>query len=180
MTAFIYSATASADGYIAGPGGDMQWLRHFLDGPPDPLFEEAIAQVTALLIGRTTFDGDDPHAGDPDQKGAFEGRWEGPQIVLTHRPVESGADGFTITHTLEEAIGAARVAAGPEGVVHVVGADLARQCLEVGVLDEVLLATLPILLGGGTPILRDAQGTFSLEVLAQSPTGSACHYRVVK
>ncbi|WP_225973203.1 dihydrofolate reductase family protein [Nesterenkonia natronophila] len=180
MTTFIYSAAASADGYIAGPGGDMQWLRAFMGGDPDPLLEKMIPQVTALLIGRTTFDGDDPNAGDSKKEGAFEGRWEGPQIVLTHRPAEGAAEGFTFTHSLEEAIETARQAAGTDGMVHVLGADVARQCLEAGVLDEVLLATVPIFLGGGTPALRGAKRSFPLEVVTRSPNGSTCHYRVLR
>jgi dihydrofolate reductase len=180
MTTFIYSAAASADGYIAGPGGDMQWLRAFMGGDPDPLFEKMIPQVKALLIGRTTFDGDDPNAGDSEKEGAFEGRWEGPQIVLTHRPVKEAAEGFTFTHSLEEAVDTARQAAGPQGMVHVLGSDVARQCLEAGVLDEVLLATVPIFLGGGTPVLRGAARSFRLVEIDQSPGGSTRHYRVLR
>jgi dihydrofolate reductase len=158
----------------------MQWLRAFMGGDPDPLFEKMIPQVAALLIGRTTFDGDDPNAGDSEKEGAFEGRWEGPQIVLTHRPVKEAAEGFTFTHSLEEAVDTARQAAGPQGMVHVLGSDVARQCLEAGVLDEVLLATVPIFLGGGTPVLRGAARSFRLVEIDQSPGGSTRHYRVLR
>lgn len=87
MTTFIYSATASADGYIAGPDGDISWLSPFLGAEPDPIFERLTPRITALLQGRITYDGDDPHAGDADKEGAFEGQWHDPQILLTHRPV---------------------------------------------------------------------------------------------
>lgn len=181
MTTFIYSATASVDGYIAGPGGDMQWLAPYMGKEPDPLFEQVIPEVTALLMGRTTFDGDDPNAGEPEQEGAFEGRWKGPQIVLTHRTVGTAVKGFTITHTLEEAIDTAREAAGAQGMVHVLGADVARQCFQVGVIDEVLLCTVPILLGGGTPLLRGPMGSFPLELIDQSPSGGMTRrFRVMK
>lgn len=60
MTTFIYSATASADGYIAGPDGDMSWLSPFLGAEPDPIFERLTPRITALLQGRITYDGDDP------------------------------------------------------------------------------------------------------------------------
>ncbi len=117
----------------------------------------------------------------PEREGAFEGQWEGPQIVLTHRPLTASPPDFTITHTLEEAVDAAQKAAGAQGMVHVLGADIARQCLEVGVLDEVLLSTVPIFLGGGTPVLRGTSGSFPLELIDQSPSGSLTrHYRVKK
>ena len=185
MTTFLYSVTASADGYIAGPDGDMSWLRPFLSGAPDPVFEKVIPRITALLMGRTTFDGDDPHAGDPEKEGAFEGQWDGPQVVLTHRPITPTPAGFTVAHTVEEAIDAAREAAGPQGVVNVLGADIARQCLQAGVLDEVIITTVPLLLGNGTPLLSDATHSARLEVLTEAPTHSSgeahtCHYRVLR
>ncbi len=36
MTTFLYSVTASADGYIAGRGGDMSWLLEFMGEEPTP------------------------------------------------------------------------------------------------------------------------------------------------
>ena len=41
MVTFLHSATASADGYIAGPEGDMSWLLPFLDEEPDPVIAGA-------------------------------------------------------------------------------------------------------------------------------------------
>lgn len=82
MVTFLYSATASADGYIAGPQGDMSWLLPFLDEEPDPVIAGAMRRITAMLMGRRTFEGSDPHADDPEKEGAFEGQWEGPQVVL--------------------------------------------------------------------------------------------------
>lgn len=180
MTTFLYSATAAADGYIAGPGGDMSWLLPFTTEDPDPIFERIIPQITALLTGRTTYDGDDPHAGDPEKEGAFEGQWDGPQVVLTHRPVTSPPPGLTVTHTLQEAEEACRAAAGAEGTVNVLGADIARQCLEAGILNEVIISTVPILLGGGTPILRGTERSFTLDLIDQATTttGHTRHYRV--
>lgn len=186
MTTFLYSVTTSADGYITDPDGDMSWLQPFLGGAPDPIFEKVIPRISALLMGRTTYDGDDPHAGDPEKEGAFEGHWEGPQVVLTHRSIAPAPAGFTVAHTLEDAVDAAREAAGPDGVVNVLGADVARQCLQAGVLDEVIISTVPLLLGNGTPLLRDATEPIRLELLAETPSAHSAdgththHYRVVR
>lgn len=182
MTTFLYSATASADGYIAGPGGDMTWLQPFMGAGPDPILEPIIPAITALLMGRTTFDGEDPNAGDPELEGAFEGQWTGPQILLTHRPVEQQAPGLTAVGDLSAAVSASRQAAGPEGVVNVLGADVAGQCLRAGVLDEVIISTVPVLLGGGTPILRTTLGSGALAIVRSATTsaGHTAHYRVLK
>lgn len=184
MTAFLYSVTASADGYIAGPGGDMSWLLEFMGKEPNPIFELIGQRITALLIGRTTFDGDDPNAGDPEKEGAFEGQWDGPQVLLTHRPVDSPPADLIVRHSFDEAVDAARGAAGPDGLVNIIGADIARQCLEAGLLDEVIISTVPIFLGTGTPLLSGA-GSYGLEMIdeasSKSPRGAHTrHYRVLR
>ncbi|MCI2266583.1 dihydrofolate reductase family protein [Sediminivirga luteola] len=186
MTTFLYSVSASADGYISGPGGDMSWLTQFLGDDPDPgpILERIIPRITAILCGRTTFDGDDPHAGDPEKEGAFEGQWEGPQVLLTHRPIESPPANLLVRHTLHEAVETARAVAGTEGLVNILGAGVARQCLEAGVVDEVVISTLPVLLGGGTPVLSGAARPYGLEVLDETPSGPRGahihHYRVLR
>ncbi len=76
MATLIYSATASLDGFIAGPGGDMSWLTPHL-GDENPTADRLMARTTALLVGARTFGGDDPNRGT-EQEGAFGGQWSGP------------------------------------------------------------------------------------------------------
>src|SRR4051812_49515535 len=73
----------SLDGYIAGPGGDMSWLRPYLQ--PNPPIERLQQEIGALLVGGRTHRGDDPHRGT-DREGAFEGTWDGPVFVVTRQP----------------------------------------------------------------------------------------------
>lgn len=146
MAKLLYGFSCSVDGFVAGPGGDMSWLTPYLG--PDPLVDELIPEIGALLVGRRTYGGDDPHRGDPEREGkAFGGGWEGPQIVLTHRPAAL-APGVTFADNLVDAVAAAKDAAG-EKYVNVLGADVAWQCLEAGVLDEILALPVPVLLGDG-------------------------------
>ncbi|WP_336207529.1 dihydrofolate reductase family protein [Nonomuraea sp. LPB2021202275-12-8] len=56
MARMLYSVTMSLDGFIAGPGGDVSWLTDHLG--PNPLVDEVIAKVGALLVGNRTFGGD--------------------------------------------------------------------------------------------------------------------------
>ena len=72
MAALLYSVTMSLDGFIAGPGGDMAWPTERLG--PNPMVEELIGDIGALLVGNRTFGGDDPHRGDAEREGtAFGG-----------------------------------------------------------------------------------------------------------
>jgi dihydrofolate reductase len=142
----LYSCTMSLDGFMAGPGGDMQWLTKHLG--PNPVADALVPQVGSLLVGRRTFGGDDPNRGT-DSEGAFGGQWHGPCVVLTHRPPEVTPPDTTFVGDLETAVAAAREAAGGR-YVNVLGADVARQCVAAGLLDEILVLVVPELLGDGT------------------------------
>ncbi|MET1058939.1 MAG: dihydrofolate reductase family protein [Nocardioides sp.] len=167
MSRLLYSATMSLDGYIAGPGGDMSWLSEHV-GAVDLDVEALMAEIGALLIGRRTYDGDDPNAGT-DSEGAFGGRWEGPSVVLTHRPPASAPPDVTFVTDLHEAVRAAKDAAKGK-YVNVLGADVARQCLAAGLLDEVLVFVVPVLLGDGTRLYEQpAGGRVALEALPGRP-----------
>jgi dihydrofolate reductase len=158
----LYSCTMSLDGYIAGPRGDMQWLTRHLG--PNPHAEDIFSKIGSLLVGRRTHDGDDPNRGT-EKEGAFGGQWHGPVVVLTHRPPAQPADDpdLTFMTELEPAVAAAREAAGDK-YVNVLGAEVARGCLEAGLLDEILVLVAPVLLGDGTRLF-DWPGGHSVDLV---------------
>jgi dihydrofolate reductase len=141
----LYSCTMSLDGFMAGPGGDMQWLTRHLG--PNPVADGIVSQVGSLLVGRRTFGGDDPNRGT-DREGAFGGQWHGPSFVLTHAPPAEAPTHTTFVTDLETGVAAAREAAGGR-YVNILGADVGRQCLAAGLLDEILVNQVAILLAGG-------------------------------
>src|SRR3954447_22849335 len=127
----LYSATMSLDGFIAGVDGDMSWLTPHLASGPE--IDALAANIGALLVGRRTFTGDDPNRGT-DAEGAFGGQWHGPSFVLTHDPPDGDSDpDVTVLDDLPAAVAAAKAAADGK-YVNVLGADVARQCLEAGLL----------------------------------------------
>src|SRR4051794_22558657 len=110
MAKLLYSVTMSADGFIAGPNGDMQWMRPYL--APNPEVDELITKIGSILVGRRSHDGDDPHKGEPGEGEAFGGGWEGALFVVTHRLPETSEAGITYVDQLPKAIAAAKAAAG--------------------------------------------------------------------
>jgi dihydrofolate reductase len=180
MAKTLYSVTMSLDGFIAGAGGDMSWLSEYLG--PNPLIDELIGDVGALLVGNRTFGGDDPHRGDPEKEGtAFGGGWDGPQFVLTHKNPDYSVPGVTFVNDIDTAISAAKAAAG-EKYVNILGAETARRCLEAGELDEVLTVIVPVMLGDGVRLFDHPGGTnVKLERLSVShvPHATNLWFRVV-
>ena len=155
MAKFLYSAAMSLDGFIAGPGGDVSWMADHLG--PNPVVDQLIAQTGAILVGNRTFGGDDPYQGQEGEGEVFGGGWDGPQIVLTHRPPDERRPGVTFVGDIETAISESRVAAGDK-YVNVLGASVAAQCLAAGVLDEVLVSVTPVFLGDGTRLYEHPGG----------------------
>ena len=101
--------------------------------------------------------------------------------MLTHDLDQPSVEDVTFLGDLETALGAAREAAG-DGYVSVLGADVARQCLDAGQLDEVLVLVLPVLLGDGTRLFDVAGGrNVPLEQISLTPlpTGFNVWLRVV-
>jgi dihydrofolate reductase len=177
MAKVIYSATMSLDGFIAGPGGDMSWLKDHLGDVPDAAAEALFRATGAILAGRRTHDGDDPNKGT-DAEGAFGGQYDGPYFVLTHRIPGHPVPGVTFVGDLAEAVARAGEAAG-DRYVTVLGADVARQCLAAGLLDEVLMFVVPVLLGDGVRMF-DHPGGARIRLERLPDTGTEHWYRVLR
>jgi dihydrofolate reductase len=85
--------------------------------------------------------------------------------LLTHRPPEHSTD-RRITFTsglIEDAVAAAQAAAGDKDV-GIFGASVSGQCLQAGLLDEIVLHVAPVLLGDGVRLFGgDGAGRIELE-----------------
>lgn len=181
MGKVLWSVTMSLDGFIAGPGGDMSWLTEHLG--PNPTVDELIGKIGALLVGNRTFGGDDPYKGVEEKEGKpFGGGWSGPQFVLTHHAPDTPVPGVTFVGDLDSGVAAAKAAAGDK-YVNVLGAEVARQCLDAGVIDEILVCIAPVLLGDGVRLFDRPGGTnVKLERLSltHAPRATNLWLRVVR
>ena len=176
MSTVQYQCAISLDGFIAGPGGDMQWMND-VEAVPSPLFDGLAGRVDVILCGARIYRGDDPNAGT-DAEGPFGGTWEGAMVVLSHHADPEPPPGVEFAADLDAAVARSRELAG-DGLVAVLGADVARQCLEAGQLDEVLVLVMPVMLGDGVRLLdRPGGEPVRLEVLGAE--GLGLHARVVR
>jgi dihydrofolate reductase len=172
----LWHITMSLDGFIAGPGDDMAWLADYLG--PNPTADEVLAQIGALLIGNRTYQLAKTQEGRP-----YGGAWTGPMFVLTHDAPETAAAGFTfVSGDINQAVATAKAAAGDKYVV-ILGATTAQECLDAGLLDEVLVHIAPVLLGDGVRLF-DRPGGTSVKLerisLTDSPRVTNLWLRIVK
>jgi dihydrofolate reductase len=139
---------ASLDGYIADPSGGVDWLERFQGGDDNYGYEEFFSRLGAIVVGATTYEQ------IPDLGGWPYG--EVPGWVFTHRelPVWHGADVRFAGGSPAEVLG--EIQREVDGNVWLVGgADLVRQFVDAGLLDELILFVVPLLLGSGIPLFRD-------------------------
>lgn len=86
-----------------------------------------------------------------------------------------------MTGGLDEALGRAREAAGDRNVIVMGGADVLRQCLDAGVVDELMLTIAPVLLGAGKRLFDGIERTdldFERVAVIESPYATHIRYRV--
>jgi dihydrofolate reductase len=146
MTKLIWHITMSVDGFIAGPDDYMDWA--FRVPTRSPLADEMKETTGAVLGGRKWWDG--AAAKHDGVRGIYGGQWTGPVFVLTTHPEDAPEDPAVtpLSGSLEQAVATAQDAAGGKNV-QVFGANLAQQCLDAGLLDEIVIHVAPVLLGEG-------------------------------
>ena len=105
-----------------------------------------------------------------------------PFFIVTHRLEDAPPDAeFTFVNGLDEAIARARKAAGGKDVSIMGGANVIRQALRAGYVEELSISIAPVVLGGGKRLFDDFEETVNLEHLRllQSPFATHITYRVV-
>jgi dihydrofolate reductase len=143
MRRICYAVATSLDGYIAGPKGEADWI--IMD--PDIDFRAIYAQFDTVLIGRRTFEfmtrGKKKAGAMPGMKTLVISRTlrqrDYPKITIV-------ADGA------EETVAALRAEPGKD-IWLFGGGLLFRSLLDAGLVDAVEVAVMPVLLGGGIPLL---------------------------
>ena len=143
----VWHVKMSLDGFIAGPDHAMEWA--FEHGGPSAMADEVMNSIGAILAGRRWYDV--ASARYEGRAGIYGGKWTGPVFVLTNRPLDHDVSdpGITLlSGDIEDAVATARAAA--EGkTLELFGAHIARQCLDAGLVDEIVVHIAPLLLGDG-------------------------------
>jgi dihydrofolate reductase len=151
---------------------------------PKDEIDEVIRTTGALLVGRRSYDVGRNENAPPETQEPYDGQWKGPQFVLTHHPPDISNDP-TITFLegdISEAVNHALKAADGKNIV-IIGASVALQCIDAGLIDEVFIHIVPILLGDGVPLFRRKHySKTELEMISfsQSDQITKLRFRVIK
>ncbi len=196
MTKVTAIITTSVDGYITGPndgpgcglGEGGERLHYWVFGGPwsyahEPsgeatgvdkeFLDTAAARNGAVIGGRRTYEAAEAWGGTNP--------WGMPFFIVTHRPQDEPAGaGFTFVNGLDEAMDRARKAAGDKDVNVMGGADVIRQALRAGYIEELSISVAPVILGAGKRLFEGFDSSIGLEPIRvlQSPLATHITYRV--
>ena len=153
MAGALLDMAISLDGLVCGPGGAHGGLYDWYGEPSEvsrPVVEELVATTGAIVIGRGAF-------GTGEDAGGWDDTpYEVPHFVVTHRPPRPvpgrRVEFVFVPDGVRTAVALAREAAGDRYATIGGGADIARQCLAEGLVDEVQLHLVPVLLGDGVAL----------------------------
>lgn len=152
-----YSVAASLDGYIAGPNGEADWI--IMD--PEIDFGALFERFDTFLIGRRTFEAMGPagQGGSPGTRTFVFSRTLRQEDYPKVRIVADGA---------EETVAALRAEPDTGREIWLFGGgSLFRSLNEAGLVDVVEVAIMPVLLGGGIPLLPPQANQTRLKLTGQ-------------
>ncbi len=176
---------SSLDGFVAGPNGEMNWIKF-----DDALFDfvgTMTERADTALYGRVTYEmmqGYWPTAADkpnPTKHEKEHSAWYNkvPKVVLSRTMDETGLQHTTIiSDQLSDNIRKLKEQEGEN--ILIFGSPRASQSLlNEGLIDEFWLFVNPIILGEGMPLFKDVTGTTPLKLVESKTFGCgviALHY----
>ncbi len=140
----------SLDGYIAGPNGELDWLQAIPNPDNEDMgFTNLMDEIDAIVMGRTTF----------DMVSSFEGEWPYAKHVfvlsnsLTTIPEKLKEKASLLKGTVKEVIN--NIHAQGFKTLYIDGGVTVQNFLKEDAIDELVITTIPILLGKGIPLFGE-------------------------
>lgn len=153
MAKLIYSAIASADGYVEDAAGSFDWaapdeeLHRFVNDLERPigtyLYGRRMYETMLYWETADTLPGPSPAVRD------FTSIWQAAEKIVFSRTLESVSSARTRIERSFDPGRIRRLKSAAERDVTVGGADLAGQAIKAGLVDELQLFLVPVVVGGG-------------------------------
>src|SRR4051812_22085544 len=171
MRRVLYRVAVSLDGFIAGPNGEIDWI------VPDPTvdFASFYASVDTVLLGRRTYELTLQPGAPPWPAG-----W---RIYVCSRTLDAALhpEVSVVSGNVDATVAALRAEPGRD-IWLFGGGSLFASLLAADLVDDIELAVMPVLLGGGTPLVSPGvpRSRLTLSRSNASPSGIVNLYYAVQ
>jgi dihydrofolate reductase len=177
----IVNIATSADGYIARPDGDVEWLNRRPRGV-DYGMRAFYRRIDTILLGRKTYDWALRYYKRTGQKtGMFDSRVA--NYVFSRKPPKRWAPGVEFVSGPVKAF--ARRLRAPQGkhIWMMGGGELIASFLDAGEIDEFDIHVIPVFIGKGIPLMAPRHRDVALRLLSSRKYSDGVvrlHYEVMR
>jgi dihydrofolate reductase len=184
--------SASLDGFVGGPNGELDWMFQSMDAEASAWTVDSIRNAGVHIMGRKTFLGmvdhwpssDEPFAAPMNEipKVYFSKAQSAMSEATIREHLEAGAKGKIIPDEVVESWTSARAVTddlvgeiarlkaepGADILAHG-GASFVQSLAKLGLIDEYRLLIHPVALGAGLPLFADLAEPLQLDLVEVTP-----------
>ncbi len=171
MRKFKLQVQTTVDGYMAGPGGEMDWMTHPWTDDLNAYVEALTAPVDCIVLGRRLAEGFIPHwAATPEDEpqAAIEKMNDTPKVVISRSISESPWQNAIVAADLAETVNRLKAGSGGDMIAYG-GGTLVASLIAEGLLDELHLLVNPVAIGAGMPVFPDLGAQQPLRLVSAQP-----------
>ena len=151
-----YCVAMSLDGFIAGPNGESDWI--VID--PDIDFGAIFKEFDTILLGRKTYEMTRQQPAGPEMPGIKS-------YVFSQTLRQDDCPGVTVSNDPAATLAELKDKSGKD-IWLFGGASLFGSLLQLGLVDTVEVAIIPVLLGDGLPLLPRSASSTKLKLIESS------------
>ncbi|MEO6287999.1 MAG: dihydrofolate reductase family protein [Dyadobacter sp.] len=171
MRKVILNLAVSLDGFIEGPNGETDWCRIEDDPTAESTFEshfdEFLARIDTIFYGRLSYDlwgnYDPGESASPPEKKLWSGVHSKEKYVFSKSPNVTDERATYISENIAEHVWEIKNRPGKDIWLYG-GASLITSFINLGLVDNYLIAMYPIILGGGKPLFSDIKDRTQLSL----------------
>src|SRR5712692_6059203 len=185
MRKVILKMAMSVDGFVNGPNGELEWVFETMDAELTKWIVDSVWQAGVHIMGSVTYSDmaafwPNPSVQPPEHRPFAAPMNEIPKVVFSKTLKDATWSDTRIARgDLRDEITRLEQQAGKPILAHG-GARFAQSLARMDLIDEYVLVTHPVALGGGSPLFADLPRTLDLKLESATPFPSGAFAHVYR
>jgi dihydrofolate reductase len=183
MRKLIASMNVTLDGFISGPGGELDWHFPLWNDEMLRCVHEQLSHMDTILLGRVTYQAMAAYWPGAGREGSpsLSGMMNNYAKVVFSRTLSTVEwhNARLVNRNMEEEIRKLKTLAGKDLMIYGSGS-IVRSAMHHGLIDEYIIWIHPVMIGQGVPFVKDMASRVDLELMQAKAFRSGvmmAHYR---